>query len=68
MDIHIKYPHIFAHLYFMSAQLPRLAAILDKYPNMIGKIYVDIKCVDNDRLKTIDEIHEEIWEQIKKYI
>ena len=37
-------------------------SLVDKYD------WTEIKCVDNDRLKTIDEIHEEIWEQIKKYI
>ena len=30
--------------------------------------WTEIKCVEKDRLKTIDEIHEEIWEEIKKYI
>ena len=28
----------------------------------------EIRCVENDRLKTIDEIHEEIWKEIKSYI
>lgn len=28
----------------------------------------EIKCVENEQLKTIDEIHEEIWKEIKKYI
>lgn len=28
----------------------------------------EIKCVENERLKTIDEIHEEIWDVVKKYI
>ena len=37
-------------------------SLVDKYD------WTEIKCVDNDRLKTIDEIHEEIWEQIQKYI
>ena len=37
-------------------------SLVDKYD------WTEIKCVDNERLKTIDEIHEEIWEQIKKYI
>ena len=35
-------------------------SLVDKYD------WTEIKCVDNNRLKTIDEIHEEIWEQIKK--
>ena len=35
---HPKIKFIFAHLYFMSAQLPRLAALLDSYPNMMVDI------------------------------
>ena len=35
MKRHPKIKFIFAHLYFMSAQLPRLAALLDAYPNMM---------------------------------
>ena len=35
---HPNIKFIFAHLYFMSAQLPRLAAILDKYPNVMVDI------------------------------
>ena len=37
-------------------------SLVDKYG------WKEIKCVDNERLKTIDEIHEEIWGEIKKYI
>jgi len=37
-------------------------SLVDKYD------WTEIKCVDNDRLKSIEEIHEEIWEEIKKYI
>lgn len=36
-----RHPHIkivFAHLFFMSAQLPRLAEILDKYPGVMVDI------------------------------
>ena len=33
-NIHI----VFAHFYFMTAQLPRLAALLDKYPGMMVDI------------------------------
>ena len=32
---HPKIKFVFAHLYFMSAQLPRLATILDTYPNVM---------------------------------
>ena len=32
---HPNIKFIFAHLYFMSAQLPRLAALLDRYPNVM---------------------------------
>ena len=32
---HPKIKFIFAHLYFMSAQLPRLADLLDRYPNVM---------------------------------
>ncbi len=35
---HPKIKFIFAHLYFMSAQLPRLAALLDQYPNVMVDI------------------------------
>ena len=28
----------------------------------------EIKCVKDNKIKTIEEIHEEIWEEIKKYI
>lgn len=35
---HPKIKFIFAHLYFMSAQIPRLAALLDAYPNMMVDI------------------------------
>ena len=37
-------------------------SLVDKYD------WTEIKCVENDRLKTREEIHEEIWEEIKKYI
>lgn len=32
---HPNIKFIFAHLYFMSAQLPRLGALLDRYPNIM---------------------------------
>ena len=32
---HPKIKFIFAHLYFMSAQLPRLSEFLDRYPNVM---------------------------------
>ncbi len=32
---HPNIKFIFAHLYFMSAQLPRLGALLDRYPNVM---------------------------------
>jgi len=35
---HPKIKFIFAHLYFMSAQLPRLADLLDTYPNVMVDI------------------------------
>lgn len=35
---HPNIKFIFAHLYFMSAQLPRLSALLDTYPNMMVDI------------------------------
>lgn len=35
---HPNIKFIFAHLYFMSAQLPRLADLLDTYPNMMVDI------------------------------
>lgn len=38
LDRHPRIRIIFAHLFFMSAQLPRLAEILDKYPNIMVDI------------------------------
>lgn len=38
LDRHPNIRIIFAHLFFMSAQLPRLAQILDKYPGMMVDI------------------------------
>ncbi|MBR2046481.1 MAG: amidohydrolase family protein [Agathobacter sp.] len=35
---HPKIKFIFAHMYFMSAQLPRLSALLDTYPNVMVDI------------------------------
>lgn len=35
---HPNIKFIFAHMYFMSAQLPRLATLLDTYPNMMVDI------------------------------
>ena len=35
---HPKIKFIFAHMYFMSAQLPRLSDLLDTYPNMMVDI------------------------------
>lgn len=37
-------------------------SLVDKYD------WKEIKCVENDKIKTIEEIHEEIWEEIQKYI
>jgi pyruvate-formate lyase-activating enzyme len=45
--------------------------ILDKYPNMIGKIYVDIKCVDNDSYKKYTRVelgNERVIENIEKVV
>ena len=38
LDRHPNIKVIFAHLFFFSAQLPRLAEILDKYPNIMVDI------------------------------
>jgi len=38
LERHPNIKFIFAHLYFMSAQLPRLGALLDKYPNVMVDI------------------------------
>ena len=37
-------------------------SLVDKYD------WKEIKCVENDKIKSIDEIHEEIWKEIKKHI
>lgn len=36
-------------------------SLVDKYN------WKEIKCIENGKIRTIDEIHEEIWEEIKKY-
>ena len=38
LDRHPRIKIIFAHLLFMSAQLPRLSALLDRYPNIMVDI------------------------------
>lgn len=38
LDRHPNIKIIFAHLFFLSAQLPRLSEILDKYPNIMVDI------------------------------
>ena len=30
--------------------------------------WYEIKCVENEQIKSIEEIHEEIYEEIKKFI
>ena len=45
-----KHPNlkiIFAHFFFMSAQLPRLSAILDKYPNIMVDTTPGIELYEN---------------------
>ena len=50
-----RHPNIkitFAHLFFMSAQLPRLAAMLDKYPNVMVDITPGLEIYVNLSQKT----------------
>ena len=28
----------------------------------------EIKCVENEKVRSIDDIHEDIWKEIKKYL
>ena len=37
-------------------------SLVDKYD------WTEIKCIKDNKIKTIEEIHEEIWNEIKKYI
>lgn len=60
-----RYPNIkfiFAHLYFMSAQLPRLAKILDTYPNVMVDITPGLEIYVNLSKNT-----EEAKEFFEKY-
>lgn len=62
LERHPKIKFIFAHLYFMSAQLPRLAAILDKYPNVMVDITPGLEIYVNLSKNT-----EEAREFFEKY-
>lgn len=44
---HPKLKIIFAHFFFMSAQLPRLAAILDSFPNVMVDMTPGIEMYEN---------------------
>ena len=59
---HPKIKFIFAHLYFMSAQLPRLAEILDTYPNVMVDITPGLEIYVNLSKNT-----EEAKEFFEKY-
>ena len=37
-------------------------SLVDKYD------LKEIKCVENEKIKTIEQIHEEIWEEIKEQL
>ncbi len=54
---HPNIKFIFAHLYFMSAQLPRLAAMLDVYPNVMVDITPGLEIYVN-LSKNSDEARE----------
>ena len=47
LDRHPNIKIIFAHLFFLSAQLPRLASILDKYPNVMVDITPGLEIYTN---------------------
>ena len=59
---HPNIKFIFAHLYFMSAQLPRLAKILDTYPNVMVDITPGLEIYVNLSKNT-----EEAKEFFEKY-
>lgn len=47
LDRHPGLKIIFAHFFFLSAQLPRLSAILDKYPNIMVDTTPGIELYEN---------------------
>ena len=47
LDRHPKLKIIFAHFFFMSAQLPRLSVIMDKYPNIMVDTTPGIELYEN---------------------
>ena len=47
LDRHPNMRIIFAHFFFMSAQLDRLSAVLDKYPNVMVDITPGIEMYEN---------------------
>ena len=48
--------------------IKRITSTLLGFPLVDKYDWKEIKCVENDQIKTIDQIHEEIWKEIKKYI
>lgn len=46
--------------------------IIDSYQAACGLVekynWCEIKCVENEKIRTIEDIHEEIYQEIKKYI
>ena len=62
LDRHPNIKFIFAHLYFMSAQLPRLSEILDKYPNVMVDITPGLEIYVN-----LSQNIEEAKEFFEKY-
>lgn len=62
LERHPNIKVIFAHLFFMSAQLPRLAAILDKYPHVMVDITPGRELYDN-----LSQIPEEATAFFEKY-
>lgn len=47
LDRHPNLKIIFAHLFFMSAQLPRLSALLDRYPNIMVDVTPGLEIYTN---------------------
>ena len=47
LERHPKLKIIFAHFFFMSAQLPRLSAILDRFPNLMVDTTPGIELYEN---------------------
>ena len=62
----------FTHTHTKDIHERDINHLKDRYKAAVSLVdqydWKEIKCVENDRIKSIDEIHEEIWDEIKKHI